>query len=416
MKIAAKQALMHDGWRMDVVVEIGADGRIVSVAGSGGATDHSVGVLLPALSNVHSHSFQRAMAGLAERRGPTALDDFWTWRKVMYRFLEILGPEDIGDIAALVQMEMLEAGYAAQAEFHYVHHAPGGTTYGQVDETSQRHIEAAKLTGIGYTHLPVLYMQGGLDGRLLEGGQLRFGCNLDQFNALYDAVKASWSVLPNDFHLGVAPHSLRAVTKAGLQNCIELAPDGPIHIHTAEQLGEIQEVQEALRARPVRWLLDNMPIDLRWCFIHATHLDGTEVTDLAASKAVAGLCPITEANLGDGIFHATQFLEQGGAVGIGSDSNVKISLGEELRMLEVSQRLRDKRRVILTSDETPSNGRFLYTAAASGGAQALRRDSGRIEVGAFADLVALDGDHLAITGLTRIQFLIPGSLRVRIML
>ncbi|MEM9495399.1 MAG: formimidoylglutamate deiminase [Pseudomonadota bacterium] len=397
--IAAKQALTPDGWRKDVVVDIGDDGRISSIDARSCDADHTVGVLLPALSNLHSHSFQRAMAGLAERRGPNAHDDFWTWRKVMYRFLEVLSPDDIGDIAALVQMEMLEAGYAAQAEFHYVHHGQNGAHYAQIDETAQRHIEAAKLTGIGYTHLPVLYMQGGLDGRALEGGQRRFGCSLDDFSALYDANKLSLIGAPDDYRLGVAPHSLRAVTKAGLEASADFAPDGPIHIHAAEQLGEVRDVQEALGARPVRWLLDNLPVDNRWCLIHATHLDEAEVDDFAASKAVAGLCPITEANLGDGIFNASRFMEADGAIGVGSDSNVKIALSEELRMLEVSQRLRDKRRVVLTSEKTPSNGRLLYEKAALGGAQALGRDSGAIKVGAFADLVALDDEHIAIAGL-----------------
>ena len=378
VKISAKQALTPDGWRENVTVHVGNDGRIDRIGSEEDGVDTKVGVLLPALSNVHSHSFQRAMAGLAERRGPTALDDFWTWRKVMYRFLEIFDPEDIGTIAAFVQMEMLEAGYAAQAEFHYVHHAPSGAAYEQIDETSQRHIEAAKLTGIGYTHLPVLYSQGGLDGRPLQGGQLRFGCEPGQFEDLYEAIQMHWSGLPADFHLGVAPHSLRAVTELGLQTCVDLAPAGPIHIHAAEQVGEVKEVVDALAARPVRWIMDNMPVDERWCFIHATHLDDGEVNDLARSKAVAGLCPLTEANLGDGIFRASDFMSEGGRIGIGSDSNINIALSEELRALEVSQRLRDKRRVVLSTEEMPSNGRFLYQAAAKGGAQALGRPSGEI--------------------------------------
>ena len=396
--IFARQALTPEGWRHDIQVTLEA-GLITHIGRSEAIPDHRVGILLPALSNVHSHSFQRAMAGLAERRGPNAIDDFWTWRKVMYRFLELLSPEDIGCIAAFVQMEMLEAGYAAQAEFHYVHHGPSGQAYGQIDETSQRHIEAAKRTGIGYTHLPVLYMQGGLDGGPLEDGQLRFGCDIEQFQDLHSAITRTFMNAPEDFVLGVAPHSLRAVPRAGLETCAELAPTGPIHIHAAEQVGEVRDVEAALGARPVRWLLDHQRIDSRWCLIHATHLDDSEVDDLAASGAVAGLCPITEANLGDGIFPADRFAAQGGTFGVGSDSNVKIALGEELRMLELSQRLRDRRRVVLASDDLPSNGRFLYDKAAAGGAQAIGRNSGRIEIGALADLVALDDTHLAIAGL-----------------
>jgi formimidoylglutamate deiminase len=399
IRIAAKQMLTADGWRQDAMLEIGDDGLISAISDAGPTADQTIGILLPALSNVHSHSFQRAMAGLAETRGPTATDDFWTWRKVMYRFLDILSPDDIEVIAAQVQMEMLEAGFAAQAEFHYLHHAPGGQAYAQVEETSLRHMEAARLTGIGFTHLPVLYMQGGLDGRALEGGQLRFGCDLDAFQDLHSRLARHFAQVPDDHVLGVAPHSLRAVSREGLSAVVTLAPGKPVHIHAAEQVGEVEEVVEALGARPVRWLLDNMPVDERWCFIHATQMDPSETVDLARSGAVAGLCPITEANLGDGIFDGARFFQAGGRFGIGSDSNVRIALAEELRMLEVSQRLRDRRRVILTDAATPSNGRYLYERAARGSAQAIGRNGGRIEVGALADLVGLHDDHHAVCGL-----------------
>ncbi|MEO1041408.1 MAG: formimidoylglutamate deiminase [Pseudomonadota bacterium] len=398
--IAARQALFPDGWRKNAVISIGDDGRIDNTNAADTDVDHKVGVLLPALSNVHSHSFQRAMAGLAERRGSNPRDDFWTWRQVMYRFLDLLSPEDIGDIAAFAQMEMLEAGYAAQAEFHYLHHQPDGTFYSEIDELSGRLLDAAQRTGIGLTHLPVLYMQGGLDGRALEGGQLRFGCNDDHFAQLFDAISTRWKGLPKDYHLGVAPHSLRAVPKSGLEHCLQLIPEGPIHLHAAEQLAEVDGVQEALGARPIAWLLDHMPIDERWCVVHATHMNDQEVQGLASSGAVVGVCPITEANLGDGTFRAAEFLTHGGFIGIGTDSNVNITLSGELRMLEVSQRLRDRRRAVLTSDDIPSNGRFLYNMAAAGGVCALKRDSGRIEAGVLADLVSLDDDNIALAGLS----------------
>jgi len=390
IEISASQMLSARGWLHDAKISIDAEGYVVDIAPNDGPCDHSVGVLLPAMGNVHSHSFQRAMAGLAERRGPTAIDDFWTWRQVMYRFLELLSPDDIEVIAAQVQMEMMEAGYAAQAEFHYLHHAPGGKIYDQLDETSLRHFKAAELTGIGYTHLPVLYMQGGLDGRPLEGGQTRFGCDLQQFSDLYESLAARLGGMPDDFKLGVAPHSLRAVSSEGLELALSLSPIGPIHIHAAEQIGEVREVVEILGSRPVRWLLDHMPIDARWCLIHATQMEPEETLALARSGAVAGICPITEANLGDGIFDGHRFLGAGGMIGIGSDSNVRIGLTEELRMLEVSQRLRDGKRSILTDDQTLSNGRYLYERAARGSARALGRNAGRIEVGALADFIALD--------------------------
>lgn len=399
--ISARQALTPHGWLDNVSIVIDKRGRIADINYGSGEADHPVGVLLPALSNVHSHSFQRAMAGLAERRGTNAFDDFWTWRNIMYRFLEILTPDDIGAIAAQVQMEMLEAGYAAQAEFHYVHHAPGGEPYEQIDETSLRHIDAARRTGIGYTHLPVLYMQGGLDGRPLQGGQLRFGCSIEGFHDLFRAVEKRFIDTPDDYQLGVAPHSLRAVSGDGFRASIAFAADGPVHIHAGEQVREIKEVQDALNAPPIEWILANAPVDNRWCFIHATHMTDSETDALARSGAVAGLCPITEANLGDGIFNGARYCRQEGAIGIGSDSNVKIALGEELRVLETTQRLRHHRRVVLADETTPSNGRYLYEKAAKGGAQALGRDSGRLEVGALADLIALDDDDIAIAGLRK---------------
>ncbi|MFT5543386.1 MAG: formimidoylglutamate deiminase [Glaciecola sp.] len=397
--IFAAQALTAAGWRQNVTVKIGNDGLITDIFENSNTADHRVGILLPALSNVHSHTFQRAMGGLAERQGPQSFDDFWTWRKVMYRFLELLTPEDVEAIAAQVHLEMIKSGYAASGEFHYVHHDQGGRQYAQIEELSLRHFSAALQSGIGYTHLPVLYMQGGLDGSKLQGGQLRFGNNIDQFESLYSKISANMGLLPNDSILGIAPHSLRAVTIDGLRKCIDIAPNGPIHIHAAEQVGEVKEVSEHLGSRPIRWLLDNMPVDKRWCLIHATHMDSAEIMDFALSGAVAGLCPITEANLGDGIFEASQFMRHGGTFGIGADSNVKIALSEELRMLEVSQRLRDQKRVVLRSEKVPSNGRYLYEEAARGGAQALGRNAGRIEIGALADLVALDDQHCSLAEL-----------------
>lgn len=399
-QIFTKQVLTSSGWQKNVTIDVDNSGIITAISEGNTGADETVDILLPAQSNLHSHSFQRAMAGLAEQRGPSGNDDFWTWRNVMYRFLEILTPDDIQNIAAQVQMEMLEAGYASIGEFHYVHHQHGGTRYDQEEELSIRHFEAAKATGIGYTHLPVFYMRGGLDNRALQGGQLRFGCTIDQFQGLHGKMERHFASLPADFVLGVAPHSLRAVSQEGMNAAIGLAPASPIHIHAAEQVAEIKSVTEALGAPPIRWLLDNMPVDHRWCPIHATHMDNNEIADLARSGAVAGLCPITEANLGDGIFEAKRFVEYGGAFGIGSDSNVKIALAEEFRMLEVSQRLRDLGRVVLSDDKTPSNGRFLYERAAQGGAQALGRNSGRIEVGALADLVALDGTHPSVVALS----------------
>lgn len=397
--IAARQALTVAGWRNDIVVCIAEDGRISAIE-QGSRGDVSVGVLLPAPCNLHSHSFQRALAGLTERRAPDARDNFWSWRKLMYRFLQALTPEDFECIAAQAQMEMLEAGYAAQAEFYYVHHAPDGSHYDQLDELSHRHLVTAQRTGIGYTHLPVLYARGGVDNRPLEGAQRRFGCSVDQFEKLHSLCLERLSDLPADFRVGVAAHSLRAVSPTQTKLVADLGAMGPKHIHAAEQTAEVEEVRDALGAPPVRWLLDELGIDATWCIIHATHLDDREVTGLAKSGAVAGLCPITEANLGDGLFRAPEFAAAGGRLGIGTDSNVQIEFAGELRLLELGQRLLHRRRAVLTDPSTPSNGRWLYDRALHGGAQALSRDSARIAVGAYADLLALDDAHAALVGLS----------------
>ena len=390
--ISARQVLTPSGWLADHAIHVDELGTIKEISPRGFDPATAVGTALPGLANVHTHSFQRAMAGLAEARGPQGADDFWTWRKVMYRFLDILTPDHIESIAALVQMEMAQAGYSASAEFHYVHHQVGGEKFDDIAELSNAIFAASQTSGIGLTHLPVLYTYGGLDRRSLNGGQLRFGNSVDQFEALYARIADNSRSLPQDFRLGIAPHSLRAVDRDGIEACLALCPEGPIHIHAAEQIREVEEVEGHLGARPVRWLIDNMPVDERWCLIHATHLDASEVKALAASGAVAGLCPTTEANLGDGIFAARDYFAAGGRYGIGSDSNIRLSVAEELRMLEVSQRLKHRQRAVLTDDATRSNGRYLYERAARGGAQAIGRKAGTIEIGMRADIVGLRDD------------------------
>lgn len=407
MEIWAEEALTPAGWRDKVRVSIGAEGRIerveADVAPANG--DHRAGTLLPAPANVHSHAFQRAMAGLTERRGPDPSDSFWTWRRLMYRFLDQLEPDDCAAIAALVQMEMLEAGYAAVGEFHYLHHQVSGAPYDDPAEMSGAMVRAAVETGIGLTLLPVLYEVGGCDGRALGDGQRRFGARPDLFARICEGAEAHLKALPADGGLGVAPHSLRAVTEDGLAAAVEMAGDGPIHIHVAEQAAEVEEVEAARGARPAEWLLANAPVGPRWCLIHLTQMTADETRAVAEAGAVAGLCPITESSLGDGIFDGVAFLGHGGRFGIGSDSNIRIALSEELRTLEYSQRLRDRRRAVLAGGADPggskgggSTGRALFEGAAHGGAQALRRASGAIAPGLWADLVALDGEAFDLEG------------------
>ena len=391
--IFAKTALLATGWANDVLILLDR-GRIASVQVGAVPQGQRVDILLPAMVNLHSHAFQRAMAGLTERRGPDlpsgGQDSFWTWRSLMYRFLDRLTPKDVQAIAAMVMLEMAEAGYAALAEFHYLHHGPGGVAYDDLAEMSGRIAAAAALTGLGLTHLPVLYQRGGCDGRALGAGQLRFGNDPDRFGTLWQAAQAALRDLPEDTVLGVAPHSLRAVDAGGLAFVAGLAPGGPVHIHVAEQVAEVVEVQAATGARPVEWLLDQQPVSQRWCLIHATQMQPAETLALAKTGAVAGLCPITEANLGDGIFDGIRFASAGGAFGIGSDSNVRISLTEELRLFEYSQRLAHRGRAMLGTAQA-SPGRVLYQSACTGGALAGGRASGQIAVGLWADLVALDG-------------------------
>ena len=393
----AETALLPNGWAKNVRVEV-SEGRIVAVTAGAEAEAEAegkkLGCLLPAPVNLHSHAFQRAMAGMTERRGP-APDSFWTWRTLMYRFLDHLTPDDVQAIAAFQQMEMLEAGYAGVVEFHYLHHRPGGAPYADLAEMSGRIVAAAGDSGIGLTLLPVLYEQGGCDGRALAAGQLRFGNDKDRFVRLWQG--ASGYATGADIVVGVAPHSLRAVSVEGLRQIVTLAAKAPLHLHIAEQVAEVAEVLAHRGARPVEWLLANAAVDARWCLIHATQMEPAETIGLATTGAVAGLCPITEANLGDGIFDGMRWLGVGGAFGVGSDSNVRISLTEELRMLEYSQRLAGKGRAMFATPDK-STGRVLFEGAARGGAQAAGRQSGGIRVGDWADLLALDMSAVDLEG------------------
>lgn len=395
----AEQALLPEGWARDVAVHIGRDGTIIDVQKSAPPGGQCLGVLLPAPVNLHSHAFQRAMAGMSERRGRAERDSFWTWRQIMFRFLDALSPGDVEAIAAFVQMEMLEAGYCAVGEFHYLHHQPGGRPYAALGEMSERIAAAAETSGIGLTLLPVLYQHGGCDNRPLSPGQIRFGNDFERYLKLYQASGEILKQLPPDARLGVAPHSLRAVDRDSLQQCADLAGQAPIHLHLAEQVAEVDEVEAAYGARPVDWLLSNADVNGGWCLIHTTQMTPAETIALAKTRAVAGLCPITESSLGDGIFDGVRYLDAGGRFGIGSDSNIRISLSEELRTLDYSQRLRDMSRAALATHDK-STGRVLFEGMVLGGAQAAGRLSGRLEPGAYADLLSLDTNNINLEGCT----------------
>lgn len=356
------------------------------------------GPVIPGMPNLHSHAFQRAMAGLTEARGPGE-DSFWTWRRRMYAFVERISPEQAASIAAQLYVEMLQAGYTTVGEFHYLHHQPDGSAYDNPGEMSDRIIAAAREAGIAITHLPVLYTSNGFGGAAPAAGQRRFLHGSDGFAALVEALSASYRDDPL-VRIGIAPHSLRAVTREQLLDATEVITRldfaAPIHIHVAEQTREVEECIAWSGQRPVEWLLNSIDVDQRWCLVHATYANGAERKRLEDGNAVVGLCPTTEANLGDGVFPAGEFLAGGGHMGIGSDSNVSVSAIEELRLLEYGQRLSHRRRAQLASAKSPSVGRFLHDAAAGGGARALAQPIGALQVGRRADLVVLDGDSPAL--------------------
>ena len=383
----AGSALLPQGWASNVRISI--TGGIISDIDFGvdaKATDERHSVLVPAMSNLHSHAFQRAMSGLAELRGPTD-DSFWSWRVLMYRFALQMTPEQIEAVAAQLYMEMLESGFCRVGEFHYLHHDRDGSLYANIAEHAERIGAASAETGIGLTLLPVFYAHSGFGGQAPIDGQRRFINSTESFGQLIEACRTMQASLPG-MQLGIAPHSLRAVTPDELTAILPFAEGGPVHIHIAEQTKEVEDCIAWSGARPVEWLLDHAPVDDRWCLIHATHLTDQEVANMATSGAVAGLCPITEANLGDGTFAASAFLSKGGRFGVGSDSNVQISLAGELRQLEYSQRLAHRARNVIAAPNG-STGRRLFDAAIYGGAQALATKAG-LAAGAPADIVALD--------------------------
>jgi formiminoglutamate deiminase len=394
--IHAAKALTPEGWRSDVRVTIeGAAIVTVETGVAPRAGDERHAIALPAIANLHSHAFQRGMAGLAEFRGD-GRDTFWTWRETMYRFALAMSPDDVEAVAAQLYVEMLEAGFAAVAEFHYLHHAPDGAPYSARAELAGRIVAAAHSAGIGLTLLPVFYAHATFGGAPPRPEQRRFLNDVDSFARLLDDSRALMRDVPQGV-VGVAPHSLRAATPSELSALVGLAGDGPIHIHAAEQVKEVDDCLLWSGARPVEWLLDRQPLDARWCLIHATHMTADETRRLARSGAVAGLCPVTEANLGDGVFNAPEFIADGGAYGVGSDSNVLVGVAAELRQLEYAQRLRERARNVCAAGGG-STGGALYRSALAGGAQALARPSGRLASGAVADIVTLRADHPALVG------------------
>jgi formimidoylglutamate deiminase len=400
----AQDALLPSGWARDVLLEWDDRGCLSAVRPGSAApagVPVAAGPLLPGMPNLHSHAFQRAFAGLTEYRGQNpgaahdSFDSFWSWRTLMYRFASVLTPDHLRDIATALYVEMLEAGYTSVCEFHYVHHDLDGRAYADDATLSSCLIEAASRAGIGLTLLPVLYQTSGFGGLAPNEGQRRFIRSTDNMLRLLERLKPLCE--RQGARLGLAPHSLRAVPPdalaAALSGLHAIDPTAPVHIHIAEQTGEVDACLAWSGQRPVQWLLDHVPVDSRWCLVHATHMTADESRRAAHSGAVAGICPSTEANLGDGIFDMAAWRSQGGRWGIGSDSHVCVNAAEELMLLEYSQRLATRQRNVLARDGAPDVSTAMTLDAVSGGAQASGRAIAGLAVGQQADCLALDARH-----------------------
>jgi formimidoylglutamate deiminase len=397
--LLAPAALLDAGWATDVALTIDDGGRIARVDRNAGdrAAERLAGPVIPAMPNLHSHAFQRAIAGRTGSPSPSRDDTFWTWRQAMHAAADRLDADAFEAISAQAYVEMAKAGYACVAEFHYLHHDPHGRPYADPTELASRIVGAARTAGIGLTLLPVFYAHGDFGGAPATPLQRRFIHSTYTFERLFDALACRSA--SEGYVLGIAPHSLRAVTPEELAKILRLAgADTPIHIHAAEQTREVDECYRWSGQRPVEWLIAHAGVDARWCLVHATHMLDREVAALAASGAVAGLAPCTEADLGDGTFAAEAYQRAGGRFGVGSDSNTSIDPFAELRQLEWSQRLRARRRNVLVGDDSAPVGETLWRAALRGGAQALAQPTGRLAAGMWADFIVLDIDDPALAG------------------
>ena len=398
----ASSALLPEGWADDVLISVDARGSISSLETDAAPPAGSIrmpGPVLPGMANLHSHAFQRAMAGLGEEAASAGRDSFWTWRETMYRFLERLGADEVGAIAARLYLEMLKAGYTTVGEFHYLHHQTDGTPYDDPAEIAHRVVDASRRTGIAMTLLPVLYAHGGFGETPPSAGQRRFINDAEGYMRLWETLSGTCG---DALRLGIAPHSLRAVSDDVLAQVLaaveRIDASVPVHIHIAEQVREVDECLAWSGSRPVDWLLRHFPVNSRWCLVHATHVTAGEIAGIARSGAVAGLCPTTEANLGDGMFPLGAFLKSSGIFGIGSDSHVSTSPVEELRWLEYVQRLRRRRRCVVTTQDGKHTGETLWRTALKGGARALGQPISGLKPGCHADFICLDPDHPSLIG------------------
>jgi formimidoylglutamate deiminase len=397
MKLFAERILLSSGWQTDQTLTI-EDGVITAIESGYTSEAEKVGVVIPGMVNCHSHAFQRAFAGFSEQ-GSEGQDSFWTWRSIMYKFIDQLTVKDAQIIATQLYIEMLKMGYTRVAEFHYLHHEINGDNHTELAEMAKAIFKASQQSGIGLTLLPVLYRFSGFGPLPANDGQKRFINSVEQFNQLVSDCFTLSKEYENT-NVGIAPHSLRAVDKPSLEQAVKhvrrLDKKAPVHIHIAEQQKEVDDCLAHYGQRPVEWLLNNAELDEQWCLIHATHINEQERQGIVVSKAIAGICPTTEANLGDGIFPTTEFLAEKGTIAIGSDSHISVNPVEELRWLEYAQRLIKQQRAILASDDEASVGRNLWQQAALGGAQSTNSNTGELAIGKQADLLVLNTSKVAL--------------------
>jgi formimidoylglutamate deiminase len=403
-RLFATDALLPHGWARNVLIEWNAAGQLASVtsdvAAPAGVTC-AAGPVIPGTPNLHSHAFQRAFSGLTEYRAEQH-DSFWSWRTLMYQFASRLAPENLEAIATWLYVEMLEAGYTSVCEFHYVHHDMDGAPYADDATLALCLLRAAQRAGIGMTLLPVFYQTSGFGGTPPGQGQRRFIRSTDSMLQLLQRLKPECDAAGS--RLGLAPHSLRAVPPDSLREVLagfdKLDASAPIHIHIAEQTKEVDDCLAWSGQRPVQWLLDHVNVDARWCLVHATHMTSDETIRAAQTGAIAGLCPTTEANLGDGIFDLPAWLAADGRWGVGSDSHACVNAAEELMVLEYGQRLARRQRNVLAHVGQPHVATAMTLQAVFGGAQASGRAVDGLAPGRQADFIILDTDHVALAGLS----------------
>lgn len=392
----APAARLPEAWASNVRFDIGDDGIIqaVSVGASAAGAEMLRGPVIPGMPNLHSHAFQRAMAGLAEQRSDTG-DDFWSWREAMYRFLAFLTPEDVEAIATQLYIEMVKAGYTRVCEFHYLHNDPIGARYREPGAIASAHLRAARSAGIGITLAPTLYTSGGCGGKPLNDGQKRFAITPDLLADMVRSLDKEAAGQPNaTVALGI--HSLRAARIEEIENLLTALPKRTLHIHVSEQVGEVKECVAWCGRTPIAQLHHAVGLNEKWNLVHATHATAEEIAIIAQAKATITLCPSTEGNLGDGFFPADNYFKLHGIFGIGTDSQICVDPREELRLFEYGRRLQAQKRALSADPGVPHVGAWLWLNTAAGGGNPCATPVGKLQKGYRADFLVLNADSTSL--------------------